>query len=245
MVEMGRLRNMRLTMPHRRATMRRRAASPHRATVPIPSAIAIDGPVASGKTSVGRRLAQQLGYRFLDTGLMYRAVTLWALMPGGPGLAAAAGLGALANQRASEAGELALADDGDELRTPEIGQGVSLVARVPQVRRALVAEQRRIAAQGEVVMVGRDIGTVVLPQAAKVYLDAPLDVRVERRRAELAAQGQNVDAPTVREEVQMRDRLDSERADSPLASAPDARVVATAGLDVDGVVERILAELGA
>ena len=173
---------------------------------------------------------------------MYRALTRWAL-DDGIGLDDADGLGALAKHKAGEAGALALAGGAEVLGTGEVGQGVSLVARVPQVRRALVAEQRRIAAEGAVVMVGRDIGTVVLPMAAKVYLEAPLEVRVERRRREMAAQGRSLDASTVREEVELRDRLDSERPDSPLRSAADAVTIDTAGLDITGVVERIAGAL--
>ncbi len=217
--------------------------------VPVPDIIAIDGPAASGKTTVGRALARRLGYRFLDTGLMYRAVTHEALARGvRPDDADA--VGALAEAVIIEVGGDGeqVAVDGravtGELRSEGVGQAVSVVSRAPRVRRALVARQREMASAGSVVMVGRDIGTVVLPYAAKVYLDAPAGVRAQRRHVELTARGSAASERDVRMELELRDTLDSERDDSPLRTAPDAVVIATEGLGIDGVVDRIMEALG-
>jgi cytidylate kinase len=210
--------------------------------------IAIDGPVASGKTTVGRALARRMGYRFVDTGLMYRAVTVEVLARGvRPDDADA--VSAIAETIAIQ-----IEDDGEqvtvdgrlvtaELRSESVGWGVSFVARAPRVRRALVARQREMAAGGGVVMVGRDIGTVVLPSATKMYLHASPEVRAERRRAELAASGSGVSERDVRAELELRDTLDSERGDSPLRTAQDAVVIDTEGLGVESVVDRIVEAL--
>ena len=210
--------------------------------------IAIDGPVASGKTTVGRAHARRMGYRFVDTGLMYRAVTVEVLARGvRPDDADA--VSAIAETIAIQ-----IEDDGEqvtvdgrlvtaELRSESVGWGVSFVARAPRVRRALVARQREMAAGGGVVMVGRDIGTVVLPSATKMYLHASPEVRAERRRAELAASGSGVSERDVRAELELRDTLDSERGDSPLRTAQDAVVIDTEGLGVESVVDRIVEAL--
>ncbi len=209
-----------------------------------PPVVAIDGPVASGKSTVGRALAARLGYRFVDTGLMYRAVALATLRAGmDPDDAPA--VGALAERCAitiSSPPERLLLDGEDvtdALRTPEVEAAVSRVARISTVRTALVRAQRHIAEEGGVVMVGRDIGTVVVPDAAKVYLDAPVEERSRRRHAELAAAGKPDTLEAVRAGLEERDRLDSSRADSPLRAADDALWVQTGGLDVDGVVARV------
>jgi cytidylate kinase len=218
----------------------------------LPTVIAIDGPVASGKTAVGRELARRLSYRFIDTGLMYRACTYLALREGvgvddGPALerlATSARMDiVLAADGATTAGER-LEVDGedvtDALRTPEVEANVSTVAAVPGVRVALVAQQQRMAEEGRVVMVGRDIGTKVLPNAAKVYLDASPDERVRRRLAEVA--GKQTEAE-VRANLELRDRLDSEREASPLEVAEGAAVVMTDDLDVAGVAEAVIGVL--
>ncbi len=215
-----------------------------------PRVIAIDGPVASGKTTVGRELARRLGRRFVDTGLMYRAVTYLALRAG-TGLTDAAALGALA-----ESAEIAIEADstgsdrvfavGEDvtpyLRTPAVEAGVSQVAQVREVRRALVAQQQRMASEGGVVMVGRDIGTQVAPDAAKVYLEASPKERVRRRFAERTAGGA-MDEASVRENVLSRDRTDTEREEGPLMAAPDAAPIDTDGLDVAEVVAKIMETL--
>ena len=157
----------------------------------FPSVIAIDGPVASGKTTVGKALASRLGYRFIDTGMMYRACTLLALRAGiDPDdeveLGKLAGVISLRFVTSPD-GDRLLAngeDITDDLRTPEVQAAVSSVASVSEVRTSMVAQQQRMAEYGEVVMVGRDIGTKVLPDAAKLYLDASVSERIRRRSAE-------------------------------------------------------------
>jgi len=216
--------------------------------VAFPTVIAIDGPVASGKTAVGRGLARRLGYRFIDTGLMYRACTLLALrshidVSDAPALASMAD-GLRMHILATPDGERLVVNGEDltaQLRTPDVERNVSEVSKAAGVRTAMVEQQRRMAEEGRVVMVGRDIGSKVLPHAAKVYLEARLDVRVHRRLAE--AVGKATEAQ-VRENVLLRDRTDSQRTESPLTVAADAVVVTTDELDVDGVVEEIVRVLG-
>ena len=223
--------------------------------------IAIDGPAASGKSTVGYRLAQRLNYLYFDTGAMYRAVT-WAALQRGLDLHDQEAIGELARRLhiqvraptpAEEDGRQAtvLVDGQDvtwAIRTPEVDQNVSVVAANPRVREALSAQQRRIGRQyGEgrgdkpgVVMVGRDIGTVVLPDAPlKIYLDAPVEERARRRYQELRQRGKEVSYEQVLADMRRRDKLDSERAIAPLRVAEDAVVLNTAGLSVDEVVERI------
>ena len=210
----------------------------------MPTVLAIDGPVASGKTAVGRELARRLGYRFIDTGLMYRACTHLALRAG-VGLNDAAALVRLAESVrmdivANPDGERLLVDGEDvtgALRTPEVENNVSTVAAVAGVRAEMVAQQQRMAQEGRVVMVGRDIGTKVLPDAGKVYLDASVDERVRRRLAEVA--GRLTEAE-VRANLELRDKTDSEREASPLEVAGDATVVLTDDHDVTGVVDAII-----
>lgn len=217
--------------------------------VRYPSVIAIDGPVASGKTTVGRELARRLGYAFVDTGVYYRAVTIAALDAGTP-LDDEAALTRLAEGlvvRLGDEGRSVSLDGVDvtsRLRTPEVDAGVSPVAKVAGVRRAMVAQQRATAKGGDVVMVGRDIGTQVLPDAAKVYLDASPEERTRRRFRELAGTDEARSEAEVLRNLRMRDAIDSERADSPLRIAEEAHHVVTDGLEVPDVVERVLAALG-
>lgn len=222
--------------------------SRRRQPLSVPSAIAIDGPVAAGKTAVGGLVARRLGYRFLDTGSMYRAVTRVAL-DRGVDLDDAPVLTALARRLRlrleSVDGEGRLTADGrdvtDELRTSEVERGVSLVARVSGVRHALVAQQRQIASDGPIVMAGRDIGTVVLPDAAvKVYLTASAEVRARRRHADMVAQGATSDQAHVLEELARRDKIDSERSDSPLRPAEDAILIDTDDLGIEQLTDRIV-----
>ena len=205
----------------------------------------MDGPVASGKTTVGRALAERLGYRFVDTGVFYRAVTIAALKGKVP-LNDDDALNELAERLRIElldGSDRVLIDGSDvtsRLRAHDVDATVSSVAKVPGVRRAMVAQQRATAEGGSVVMVGRDIGTIVLPDAVKVYLDAPLEERARRRHAELAGAGNGRSEADVRADLELRDRTDIQRADSPLRSADDAYVIDTGSLDLDAVVERVL-----
>ena len=227
--------------------------APQHAPVSTPSVIAIDGPVASGKTTVGRELAARLGYRFVDTGLMYRALTLVALRRGiDPRDGAALGKLAAGTEISMVTGPGGAtqvhADGGDvtaALRTAEVEGAVSVVAQVPAVRHALVAQQQRIAEGGNLVMVGRDIGTKVLPNAAKVFLTASPAERARRRHVELEASGGAPSLEDVREGLALRDTLDSERAEGPLRVADDALVVETEGLAVEAVVDAVVARIGA
>ena len=217
-------------------------------------AIAIDGPAASGKTVVGQQLAARLEWDFLDTGIMYRALTWLALERGlSPDdahalgrLAAAHPITILANG-AAPARPVAIAGQplGPELRAPRIANHVSPVSRHSPVRRALVRRQRQIAAQcaaagGGIVMTGRDIGTVVLPDAGlKVYLTAPPEQRARRRWQETQERGQNTPLETVIQETKSRDAIDSSRADSPLRPANDAWILDTGNLSVEQTVDAI------
>ena len=217
-----------------------------------PSCIAIDGPVASGKSAVGSRVARRLGYRFIDTGVMYRAVT-WLALERKLGLSDEAALTRMAKQAqltlapgppdAPEAARVVIdgADVTDRLRSAEVGEAVSLVSRVAGVRRAMVDLQRQLAAAGGVVMAGRDIGTVVLPDAPlKVYLDASVEERVRRRHDELVATGREASPEEVRQELALRDAIDSGRDVSPLRPAEDAIMIHTDHLTLDQVVEKIM-----
>jgi cytidylate kinase len=211
--------------------------------------IAVDGPGSSGKGTAARGLAMALGYTYVDTGALYRAVALVAQRKGVPWDDA---------ERMSELaralrlafdwheGALRLQADGvdvtRDIRSDEIGQGASLVSRHPGVRDALLDLQRSLAAKGGVVMDGRDIGTVVLPDAdLKVYLDATLDERVRRRHEELLRHGETVSVTEVRAALLQRDKQDSERAVAPLRVAPDAVVVDTTDLTVRQAVDALLA----
>ncbi len=207
--------------------------------------VAIDGPAGAGKSTIARRIAERLGFTYIDTGAMYRAVALWALRQGiDPGdrlrmdrLADAAQI-ELSPGRISLNGE----DVTDAIRDPAVSDGASKVAVIPGVRRAMVAKQRAIGERASVVMEGRDIGTVVFPHAeVKIYLDAKPMERARRRLQDLRAMG---DATVTQEElaaqIEERDRRDSTRADSPLAQAPDAVYLDSTPLSVDEVEEAIL-----
>ena len=211
-------------------------------------AIAIDGPSAAGKSAVGEAVARRLGYLFLDTGTMYRAVT-WAVLEKGvrpdderPVAKLAETLKMdvqLAQPHLDRAASVRVngEDVGSQLRRPEIEKAVSLVSRIAGVRTALVEMQRRLAKGGPIVMSGRDIGTVVLPDAdLKVYLEASLEKRAARRYAEITGSKLS----TVAAELSNRDRLDSERQTSPLRPAPDAIIIETDNLTLEEAVNRVL-----
>lgn len=220
--------------------------------MPTPRTIAIDGPAGAGKSTIGALVAERLGYLFLDTGAMYRAVALAALWRGiDPDDAAR--LGALAREVRIAIGPPTVRDgraytvllDGTDvtwlIRSAEVDRVVSQVARIPAVRDAMVEQQRALAGRGRVVMVGRDIGTVVLPGAKrKVFLTASAAERARRRGEELAARGEVRPRPELLHEILRRDQLDSERVTSPLRPADDAIVVQTDGLAVGQALDAVL-----
>ncbi len=221
--------------------------------------IAVDGPAASGKSVVGRRLAESLSYWFLDTGIMYRAVT-WLALEQGVSPDDSAGLGELAAavqlrpvSMQGEAVEVAGARVGPELRESRVDNNVSNVSRHPAVREALVEQQRNYADSvtgagngsipggNGIVMIGRDIGTVVLPDAGlKVYLTASARERAARRCREMQGRGQAADIEKVLGEIEARDAIDSSRDASPLRPATDAWQLDTTCLEIDEVVRAIL-----
>lgn len=232
---------------------RSRAASGHgNKASPGCRAIAIDGPVAVGKSSVGRLLARRLGYLFVDTGAMYRALTLKALQLGiDPQdelrLIELAGRTEIRLEPSpdSRTGYRVLLDGVDateEIRSPRVESAVSFVSRIPGVRRSLVEMQRGIAAEGRVVMAGRDIATVVLPQAGiKIFLNASAEERARRRYQELKDSGKPADLESVLAELCTRDSLDSTRKDSPLRPDTASVVVDTDRMGLDQVVDAIYA----
>lgn len=217
--------------------------------------IAIDGPAASGKTTVARRVAERLKVLYLDTGAMYRALA-YAALHTQTDLDNENALVRLCAQHRIHvtldrdaplgfriyAGERELSQS--DLESPEVTSVVSTIAAHPRVREAMVDEQRRIAESGSVVMAGRDIGTVVLPNApVKIYLTASVQARVARRRAQLEEAGIDVSTHELTKELEERDRLDETRAVSPLRKAADAIVIDSSSLTVDDVVEKICAAL--
>jgi cytidylate kinase len=209
--------------------------------------VAVDGPSGAGKSTAGKALADRLGYVFLDTGAMYRAVGLKALRAG-VATDDAEGLGRLAREariELTDGGRRVRLDGEDvtaDLRTREVSAIASAVSRHPGVRREMVARQQEMGRGGGVVLDGRDIGTAVFPDAdVKFYVDADPARRAERRHQELRAAGLEADLPTIEEEIRARDHADSTRADSPLTRAPDAVVLDTTRLTPEGVVEAMLA----
>ena len=219
--------------------------------MPRSSIIAIDGPVAAGKTAVGALLALRLGYRFIDTGVMYRAVT-WAVLRDKVDPEEESKVTELAQHTQIEvtgsdslAGPRIRVDGQDvtgELRTREVEQGVSRVSRFIGVRQAMVARQRALANQGKIIMAGRDIGTVVLTNAdLKIFLTASAEERANRRLRDMKELGQSPEFDQVMEELLQRDKLDTERANSPLRPADGAHILNTDSIALTQVVERILA----
>jgi cytidylate kinase len=213
-----------------------------------PQLIAIDGPVAVGKSSVGLRLAKRLGYVFFDTGMIYRAFT-WKVRRSGVAPQDEPKLCQLAATTefefiASKGGALSVFIDGEDVTSrllcPEIEERVASVAKVAGVRQAMVAEQRELAQRGKVVMAGRDIGTVVLPRAElKIFLTASTEVRADRRHKELLKRGQNSSLESVLADLKKRDEMDINRSVSPLKPAEDAIIINTEELDLEQVVDRI------
>ncbi|BAJ63115.1 (d)CMP kinase [Anaerolinea thermophila] len=216
-----------------------------------PKTIAIDGPAASGKSTIAEKLANELGYLFFDTGVMYRAVTLAALRR----------LGNVRDEQAvTRLAERVWIDvrppskddgrkadvllDGEDvtwaIRSSEVDAHVSIVSAYPGVRAAMTRQQRRIGERGEVVMVGRDIGTVVLPEAElKIYLDASLEERARRRYLENKSRGMDANYDEILENLRKRDEIDSTREVAPLRIAGDAHVVMTDGLTIEEVMQQV------
>lgn len=205
--------------------------------------IAIDGGVATGKSAVGKRVAERLGLPFIDSGLMYRAITRLAAQRGIDAGDAdlVAKLAHSVNLKVD--GERVWADGvelTDGIYDADFADALPRVSANPGVREALVAQQRKLGHDG-VVMAGRDIGTVVFPDAVhKFFLTASLDEKVRRREAQFERRGQRVDPEVMRKEVETRDRIDTERAVAPLRPAPDAVVINTDNLNVDEVVDLIV-----
>jgi cytidylate kinase len=232
----------------------------------IPRTIAIDGPAASGKSTIGASLAQELGYVYFDTGVMYRAVT-WGALQRGISIEDEDAVTRLSEvlhievtkPTARDGRQYTVYADGEDvtwdLRRVEVDQHVSPVSAYPGVRRSLVAQQRRIAAEGAIVMVGRDIGTVVLPEAElKVYLDAVVGERARRRYLEVAQRRtpdaalgnheQDAEYVAIRDALARRDRIDSSREVSPLRPAKDAIIIDTSQMTIEQVLGRVLELVG-
>ncbi len=219
---------------------------------PIPNTIAIDGPAASGKSTIGAIVAEKLGYVWLDTGIMYRAVACESLETGVP-IEDEAAVTALSEKLDVDVVPATVNDGRQfdvlingkdrtwEIRSNEVNGCVSEVSVYPGVRIAMTELQRKIAQKGKIVVLGRDIGTVVLPKAdLKIYLDASIEVRAQRRLLEERARGNMLDLEKTIEMLRHRDVIDSSREHAPLKAAEDAILVNTDDLTIDGVVERIM-----
>lgn len=211
--------------------------------------VAIDGPAGAGKSTVAKALALRLGYMFLDSGALYRAGA-WAAHRRGIAWSDGHGLGQLIHDLDirfdghGDANHIAVdgEDITDEIRRAEISEGASQVSAFAEVRAGLLALQRRIGASGRVVAEGRDMGTVVFPDArAKFFLTAPIEERARRRTLELAESGRPQDFDVVLAEMRLRDQRDSTRAVAPLRRAEDAIEIDTAGLSAEEVVARMAA----
>jgi len=218
-----------------------------------PSIVAIDGPAASGKSTIGKQLADELGYLFFDTGVMYRAIT-WLTLQRGLDLKDEPAVTKLAESVSIEVLPPSQDDgracdvivDGQDItwetRRPEVDANVSVVSAYAGVRRALSAQQRRVGQRGKVVMVGRDIGSVVLPNAdLKIYLDASAEERARRRYDEIITRGESADYDEILAKVIERDRIDSTRDVAPLKIADDALVVDSDNLNAEEVFQQVLA----
>jgi cytidylate kinase len=216
-----------------------------------PSTIAIDGTAASGKSTIGKLLAESLHYRYFDTGVMYRAVT-WATLAQGLAIEDIEQVSALAEGLVIDVTTAGPADgrqytvlvDGQDvtwaIRSPQVETAIGRVSSYPRVRAALIAQQRRIAAGGAIVMVGRDIGTVVLPGAdLKVFMRASAEERARRRYQEAVTQGKPADFEQILAAIEERDRQDREKPISPMIPAADAIIIDTDNLAIDEVLARV------
>jgi CMP/dCMP kinase len=209
--------------------------------------VAIDGPAGAGKSTTARLLAERLGYDLLDTGAIYRVMALLARRAGvawddGPGVARLADALDLRFKLDGQVNRVLVAgeDVSKDIRAPEMSDGASRVSALPEVRAALLDLQRKLGASGGVVVEGRDIGTVVFPDAgAKFFLTASTDERARRRVAELQAAGRPADFETTRAEMRARDERDSTRAVAPLKQADDAVAIDSSGMSVDEVVSKM------
>jgi cytidylate kinase len=219
--------------------------------LPHPDMIAIDGPAAAGKSTVGELLAKELDYLYFDTGVMYRAVT-WAALQRGISIADQEKVSELAQQvriditqpTVQDGRQYTVSVDGQDvtwdLRRPEVDYNVSPVSAYPGVRAALTEQQRRIGQQGKVVMAGRDIGTVVLPEAPlKIYLDATVEARARRRHLESAQRDEERQYAEILRDMRRRDAIDSGRDAAPLRPAADAVIIDTTNLTIAQVMQRI------
>ena len=211
-----------------------------------PIVVAIDGPAGAGKSTIARRVAAKLDYLYIDTGAMYRAVALWALRLGvdfadTPQLEQ---LAIAADIEFRDASTRVLLNDEDvteAIRTPELADAASRVSTVASVRRALVDKQRQLALSSSVVMEGRDIGSVVFPDAqVKIFLDADSSERASRRLLEMAEKGQSAAPAEVARQIAERDHRDRSRAEAPLLQAPDALYLDSTGLSIDQVEQAVL-----
>ena len=209
--------------------------------------IAIDGPAAAGKTAVGRALARTLEFGYLDTGIMYRAIT-WLALRSGISVDDTSSLGEIARANplkfvANDDTKITVAGLtlGPELREPSVDSNVSAVSKASAVRSELVAQQQSVASRGMIIMVGRDIGTIVLPNAdLKIYLTSSPEVRAQRRWKEMRDRGEPVQLEVVLKDTVTRDEIDSNREDSPLRPAEDAWELNTDNLDIRQVVQKIV-----
>jgi cytidylate kinase len=202
--------------------------------------IAIDGPAGAGKSSIAKAVAEALGFTYVDTGSMYRTIAL-ATIDGGIDPADQAAVEELAGAMRTDINIETPGGESDRLRDPEVGTVASVVARYPGVRRALAERQRAVAAESDVVMEGRDIGTVIAPDAeVKIYLTATTAVRAQRRREQLGLPNDPSILSRVEDELAERDHTDSVRPESPLRPAPGAVQIDSSEKDLSGVVQEVL-----